>query len=171
MGYTEMMMDPSESIRCLPLPSADKKSATRNVIIVLCLSVAMACGGSDSSGGNLDTSGLIGLWSGSTTVSVNGQTATSTAYTHISGAGSDLTIGDVCGNGTGPSATASSATQFTIHPFSCPPGVLGSCSSVVLSVSGGNGSLSSGTLTVSMSGAATGCNASYPFTFSFSGHK
>ncbi|HEY6912806.1 MAG TPA: hypothetical protein VI356_25720 [Myxococcales bacterium] len=139
----------------------------------LVLAGSVACGGGGGGGNPVDRSQLVGLWTGTTTLNANGQSATSPASTHISNASAsdEIVWGDVCGNGSGPNATVTAPTAFSIHAFSCPPGQIGSCSSAVFAVSGGQASLSGGTLTIAANGTVSGCGANAAYTLSFTGHK
>src|SRR3954470_177766 len=126
-------------------------------LLAATLIAVAACGGSDDHANGIDLSRFVGLWNGTSTVVVNGQTASAAGFTHITATGNDLTIGDVCPNGTGPGATATSATAFSIHAFACPAASTSSCSSVVLSTTGGEGSVSATTLTMTFPGTVVGC--------------
>jgi hypothetical protein len=147
------------------------------VLAVSTFAILGGCGGSGSSGGSgsngVDTSQLVGLWNGTITVSVNGQSNTGNSYTHISNSGTagEIVVGDVCGDGSGPNATVTSPTGFSVHAMNCPAASLGTCSSVVLAVTGGNGSVSGGTLTLNASGTIGGCGQTFSYTLSFNGHK
>ncbi len=139
--------------------------------VSLALLLLAACGGGDAGGGAVDVSGLVGLWNGTGTITANGQSTTANAYTHITAQGTELMIGDFCFDGTGPRATATKSTEFTVHSISCPPGPAGTCSSVVLTVTSGSGTLSGGTLNMNTAGTIAGCGLNATYTFSFSGHK
>ena len=144
-------------------------------LVNLALLIVAACGGGGgggAGGGAVDVSGLVGLWNGTATITLNGQTSSATnAYTHITAQGTELTIGDFCFDGTGPAATATKSTEFTVHAISCPPATVGNCNSVILGVASGSGSLSGATLTMNTTGTIAGCGVSTAYTFSFSGHK
>lgn len=134
--------------------------------------VAIAgCGGSENNNTAIDVSKFVGLWNGTTVVTASGQSTSATGFTHISQNGSDLTIGDVCQNGSGPGATPSSPTAFSIHAYACAGVATTTCSSVVLSTTGGEGSVSGTTLTMSLPGTVAGCGSTTSFTLSFTGTK
>jgi hypothetical protein len=133
---------------------------------IICL--ATGCDGSEKDyAGN-----FVGLWTGTSTVTVNGQIGTTNGYTHINETGTNsIKVGDLCIDGDGPNATVNSASSFTVGGMSCPPGTVGSCSSVVLSLSGGGGTLNGNTLTISGTGTLSGCGSTYTYALTFTGTK
>lgn len=130
-----------------------------------------ACGGSDGGRNPVDPSAFVGLWTGPASITVSGQSSSGSAYTHITANGTELTIGDFCFDGTGPHATATKSTEFTMHAISCPPGPIGACSAVTFTVASGSGSLSGTTLTMNVTGTISGCGSTANYTFSFTGQK
>lgn len=129
-----------------------------------------AAAAGSNSGNGVDITKFVGLWNGTLTTTVNGQTTSNAAYTHITANGSDLTIGDVCGSA-GPTATATSPTAFSIHPYVCPAIATTICNSVVVTTTGGGGSLSGTTLTLTLPGTVAGCSQTAAFTISFTGTR
>ena len=142
----------------------------KNLLAAMLVALA-GCGGSDNNGNGIDLSRFVGLWNGTSVVTANGQTTSASGFTHITANGSDLSIGDVCANGTGPGATPTSATAFSIHAYACPPIATTSCSSVVLSTTGGTGSVSGTTLTMTLPGTVAGCGTTGTFSIAFTGAK
>jgi hypothetical protein len=128
----------------------------------------LGCGGSEKD----FAPNFVGLWNGTSTATINGQTASASGYTHISATGTNaIKVGDFCGNGDGPAGTVTSDSAFTVAGISCPPGPVGSCSSVVLNVSGGGGTLNGNTLTLSGSGTLSGCGTTYSYGLTFTGTR
>jgi hypothetical protein len=142
--------------------------------LVGALSLALACGGSDSTG-SLDNA-FAGTWNGTTTltlagyapysyasqlsVSVNGETATASNICPAIGDGHTLTV-----HGTGNSASWSGS-------LTCNPVQFTQCSSVVFTFHNASAVLNpSGSLSAQGSGSATGCGITLDFTFSFTGTK
>jgi hypothetical protein len=120
------------------------------------------------------TSAFTGNWVGSTTITVAGQSSTNgeTLVPMIRTGINALTVGGLCDDASGPPATVTSATTFTIGSTTCPPVAVTGCSSVVLSTQSGRGLLSdSAALVIIINGTIAGCGQSFPFALFFRGAK
>jgi len=140
------------------------------------LALAIACGGSGSGigGDGQDYSAnFAGQWNGTAVVAGTGQSSTTPGVAiHITSTGKNaLAIGDICVDLSGPPATPTGATTFTIGARSCPPAPVTGCSSVTLAVARGSGVLAGSTLSFGMDGTASGCSQTIPFSLTFSGTR
>jgi hypothetical protein len=117
------------------------------------------------------SSGFTGGWVGTTSVTVAGQTTSeeNTLMVIASTGLNSLEIEDICTDGSGPPATVTSASAFTVGPGSCSPQAVTGCSAVTLSTTSGGGQLVASTLNLSLNGTLSGCGQSYPFTIGFNG--
>ena len=125
-------------------------------LVALC-----ACGGGSGSsapdGGTLNTVDnappFVGTWTGTltqteTAPSAGQSIAASISFTITETAVNTLKLGNVCGDGSGPSATVTSSTQFGgTAPFACPAIVVEACSSIIITFSNITGTLSGTELT------------------------
>jgi len=143
---------------------------TRRWSLLLVAGLAACGGGAD---GPDYASAFVGTWTG--TASVTSGTNTNSANNvalHITKTGTNaLQVADICDDLSGPAATATSATSFTIGSRTCAPAPVTGCSSVTLAVASGTGTISGNTLTVAMSANLSGCSQSFPVTLGFTGTK
>jgi hypothetical protein len=141
-------------MRCLPMIAA---------------AALVACGSSDTDW----APAFVGTWTGTTTYTVNGQSASGAGQVVVTESGTNqLSVSDVCSGGGGTlTATVTSATTATTTAYSCPAVASGSCSSVVQNIAAGSGSLSGATLSLSATGTLVGCGQTIPYQVTFSGQK
>ena len=147
----------------------------KEAVVACAIAGLIACGGSNGENGSGNTDyamGTDGHFVGSSTLSVDGQTATASGDVHVAYLAKNLVrIHDVCADASGPSASVGPGGSLSIEPGHCPPGTVGTCSSVTLAVSSGSGSLTTGNMTLHLVGTFAGCGESYPFTLDFSGTR
>ena len=137
--------------------------------------LAVGCGGGDGSTHlqhptlDQDYAGnFAGIWDGSVTVVISGQTRTTTGSQQIDRTGFNrVSITGVCPGLDGP-AGLDSATTLSMDPVSCPPSNQ-SCGPVTLRYESGIGNLVQDTLTLTLTGTASGCGQSLRFTATFTG--
>lgn len=149
----------------------------RRVAFLIVGSLALRCGGGGTTGRShpqLDkdyADSFAGTWVGSATLSVTGQPPqTQTGNQSIGRTGFNrLSITQLC-SGVDGAAGLDSATTFSIDPLTCAPANQ-SCGPVTIHYDGGTGALSQETLTVTLTGNASGCGQTLPFTLTFSGTK
>jgi len=137
---------------------------------ILLLAALTACGGSS---GPDYAAAFVGTWTGNASVTSNGSTQTSNGVSlRISSTGTNaLQLADICEDLSGPAATATSATTFTIGSRNCPPAPVTGCSAVTLAITSGNGVVSGNSLTLTLSATVTGCSLSFPAALVFTGTK
>jgi len=136
--------------------------------------LAIGCGGGNGSRLQhpaLDqdyTGHFAGIWDGSATVLIAGQTRTATGSQRIDRAGFNrLSVAQVC-TGVDGAAGVDSATTFSMDPVTCAP-VSQSCGPVTIRYESGIGNLAQDTLTMTLNGTASGCGQSLGFTVTFTG--
>jgi len=137
--------------------------------------LAVGCGGGDGSTHlqhptlDQDYAGnFAGMWDGSVTVVISGQTRTTTGSQQIDRTGFNrVSSTGVCPGLDGP-AGLDSATTLSMDPVSCPPSNQ-SCGPVTLRYESGIGNLVQDTLTLTLTGTASGCGQSLRFTATFTG--
>lgn len=144
--------------------------------LVACLAVALAftgCGSTDTPLAPLDPS-FAKTWSGDYSMTCTG--VGTVAYPGVTATfavvGNDLTAWLACSDGSGRSvvATGSGKSATWTGAFSCPPSVMGACSSWVFSRSLVTYMLNDdGTLTASGVGSLAGCGYNTDCTTSFTG--
>src|SRR6266568_8113396 len=140
-------------------PFTDGEAGMRRVLLAAAVAL-FACGGDSGSSTTDHSSSFVGTWNGSSVVVMNGQSTNSSgALTHIFHSGTNaIVVHDVCGDGSGPSASVTDGNSFASVGLNCPPVAVGTCPAVSFVLSpGGTGSLSNGQLTVSIGGSVTGC--------------
>jgi chitinase len=114
------------------------------------------------------TSNFTGAWYGTGTITMNGQTQTGSGYQVITRTGfNTLALVEMC-PGVAGNAALDSATTFSMDPLTCPPDPQ-PCGPVTIAYKTGTGTVAGGTLTLSLTGTASGCGQSFSFTASFSG--
>jgi hypothetical protein len=143
---------------------------THRLRLVLLAGLAACGGGAD---GPDYASAFVGAWTGTASATSAGNTNTAdNVVLHISTNGTNsLQVADICEDGSGPAATATSATGFSIGSRTCAPAAVPGCSSVILAVASGTGNISGTTLTVAMNANLSGCSQSFPVTLGFAGTK
>src|SRR6185295_2523382 len=143
---------------------------TRRWSLLLVAGLAACGGGAD---GPDYASAFVGTWTGTASATSGGTTnSANNVALHITTSGTNaLQIADICEDLSGPAATATSATSFTIGSRTCAPAPVTGCSSVTLAVASGTGTISGNTLTVAMSANLSGCSQSFPVTLGFTGTK
>jgi hypothetical protein len=145
--------------------------------LIVMLATLLACGGGRSSPGSalppdtLDhdaSAPFAGTWIGTATLELSGTPHTSRTTTVISVTDRNtLYLPNFCSDGSGPSARVTADAAFTFGHYACP--VSGSDCSATWDISGGSGTLSSGTLDFTANGALNGCgysSAAMEITFS-----
>jgi hypothetical protein len=156
----------------------------RKAILVALAAAAFGCGGGGSDGtggfqhiqhptlGQDYSSDFAGVWTGGGTVTMGGQTQTSTGSQQITRTGfNTLSVTEMC-PGVNGVAGLDSSTTFSVDPLRCAP--MGeSCGPVTLTYRSGIGVLDpgTGTLTMTLTGTAAGCGMNLDFTMSFSGTR
>jgi hypothetical protein len=111
---------------------------------------------------------FVGVWNGTGTTVMAGQTDTSSGYQEITRTGfNTLSITEVC-PGVNGVAGLDSPTTFSMDPQVCAP-VSEPCGPVTVSYRSGTGVLAQDTLTLTLHGTAAGCGRSYTFTATFVG--
>jgi hypothetical protein len=143
--------------------------------IAMVATLSLRCGGDDSkavSHPTLDqdySSRFAGLWNGSATISVSGQPPeTATGSQQIDRVGFNrLSIAEMC-TGVAGAAGIDSATSFSTDPLACKP-TNATCGPVTVRYDHGTGTLSNGTLTMTIVGSGSGCGQTLPFTLTFTG--
>lgn len=153
-------------------PFTDGEAGMRRVLLAAAVAL-FACGGDSGSTTTDHSSSFVGTWNGSSVVVMNGQSTNSSgALTHIFRSGTNaLIVHDVCGDGSGPSASVTDGNNFVMVGLNCPPAAAGTCAAVSLVINGGTGSRSNGQLTVSLSGVMTGCGLTIPLSLTFNGSR
>ena len=150
--------------------------ATGAAVLIASLVLA-ACGGDDddSTPAVTDHSAMfVGRWDGTSSMTLGGESATAPgAYTRITRLGTNsINVAEFCNDGTGPSAVVTSSTAFRTSSFTRPPVAVEGCSAVTLVINqGGTGNLANGQVTVSVTGSASGCGYTFPFSLTFNGTK
>src|SRR5882724_211278 len=136
--------------------------------------LAIGCSGGDGSrlqhpALDQDYAGhFAGIWDGSATVQIAGQTRTATGSQRIDRAGFNrLSVAQVC-TGVDGAAGVDSVTTFSMDPVTCAP-VSQSCGPVTIRYESGIGNLAQDTLTMTLNGTASGCGQSLGFTVTFTG--
>ena len=146
------------------------------VVLGVVAVASWACGGGSSQPSRpthpvLDrdyTDAFVGLWSGSATLVIAGQTQVEQGTQAITRTGfNTLGIAELC-SGVDGVAGLDSATTFSVDPLTCAP-VSEPCGSVTIAYRSGTGAVSQGTLTLELRGNASGCGQSYDFTLAFLG--
>ena len=114
------------------------------------------------------TASFAGLWSGTATLVMAGQSQVSYGMQLITRTGfNTLGIAEMC-QGVDGAAGLDSATTLSIDPLTCAP-TAEPCGPVTVAYRSGTGALSQGTLTLALQGNASGCGRSYEFTLTFVG--
>ena len=137
---------------------------------VVFLVAVMACGGSDE----LDTSGLVGVWNGTGTLTAGTSSGQGSGGVGITASGSELSLGGLCLDTSVLKGTVNSATQFTIPAQTCPTVRSSSptgCQAIVLAWTGGHGTIANNVLTIDATGSLAGCGQSFGATFTFNGRR
>jgi hypothetical protein len=132
------------------------------------LLAASSCGGRSA----VDLSQIIGVWSGTFVLTVGGATETVQGQTDIVDVGGNqVTVGNICADGSGPKGTVTNDMTFTLQPSTCGPAASNICASEVIAVDSGLGIVSAGTLSLNAMGTASGCGTSLPVTITFNGTR
>ena len=133
-------------------------------VAVTVVSASIACGGSSGEGlppDKLDhdaSAAFAGRWFGTLTVASGGRSQSTSTEMDVTVTGRNtLTFPGFCGDGGGPTARVTSDAAFTVASHSC--SIPGSSCTVTWQIRGGSGSLSNGTIALSVDGPASGCNA------------
>ena len=133
------------------------------------LLAAAACGGS---GTTIDTSVLIGIWNGTETLVAGSKSAQGTGSIGVTANGAELSLGGLCIDSSILSATAASATEFSIPQQNCPLYASPTgCSAITLGWTTGHGTVANNVLTITATGTLAGCGQSLTATFTFNGRK
>jgi hypothetical protein len=117
---------------------------------------------------------FAGTWEGTTTVTIAGQHSYFDASVRMIRMDvNSLMVAGLCVDGSGPPATVTSATAFTIGVQSCPAQKVTGCSSEVVSTQSGRGLLTddSRALAFLSNGTIAGCGQRAPFTLFFLGAR
>jgi sarcosine oxidase gamma subunit len=141
-------------------------------MLFLAAALMAACGGSSSSGSDLDP-GFSGTWTGPATLTISGQTPQSyTARLVIAAAGQTATFSDVCFDGSGSITIHGSGRSATWSgSYACPPVAFTNCSSVTETFQSASVVLNGKALSAQGSGTASGCGLTKDFTITMTGSK
>lgn len=131
----------------------------------------LACGGSRSPGA-VDLAPFLGQWNGTLLTTANSQTRQLQAsFILVQVEPGTLEMVGFCSDDSGPRGTATSATVLSFSSVTCAPVAVSGCGAVTLSASGGSGTLSGGSLQITLDVREAGCEQSIPVTFAFTGSK
>lgn len=139
---------------------------------LLVAALMAACGGSSSSGSDLD-SGFSGTWTGPATLTMSGQTPQSyTGRLVIAVAGQNATFANICLDNSGSiTIHGSGRSAAWSGNYACPPVAFTGCSSVTETFQSASVTLNGNALSAQGSGTMSGCSVTANFTITMTGNK
>lgn len=154
---------------------AQKRSQLSSLALVVALTSTFALACSSGGGGDdpLDADyapNFTGVWFGTLTITVAGETLPSSVYLPIEATGENrLVLREMCPDGGDAQAVVTSPSTFRMNAVTCAPSAVTGCAAVTLQYTQRTATLTSGTLELPVAGTMSGCGQRFSFTGQFIG--